>query len=196
RRSKPSAWPCAMCCPCTWESRTTRWRWWRSWGPHSGASPSSTSTPAASGWPTPSPRTTLCRSACCSGPGTGCASPAPAPPCSPRHWPWRRWRSGPIPPPPSISWSGSPARAEEEDRMLNHKKKLALEELHSLLVGWSTGVPGRARRFQALRAYLDRQVTTALARWWLPGLGEDELAALRQQVERLGELAPPLAALI
>jgi hypothetical protein len=80
--------------------------------------------------------------------------------------------------------------------MLNQKKKLALEELHSLLAGWSTGVPGRARRFQALRADLDRQVTAALARWWLPGLGEDELAALRQQVERLGELAPLLTALI
>jgi hypothetical protein len=80
--------------------------------------------------------------------------------------------------------------------MLNPKKKLALEELHSLLAGWSTGVPGRARRFQALRADLDHQVTAALARWWLPGLGEAELAALRQQVECLGELAPLLAALI
>ncbi|HEX4963442.1 MAG TPA: hypothetical protein VF173_21610, partial [Thermoanaerobaculia bacterium] len=80
--------------------------------------------------------------------------------------------------------------------MLNRKKKLALEELHSLLAGWSTAVPGRARRFQALRADLDQQVMAALARWWLPGLGEGELAALRQQVERLGELAPLLAALI
>lgn len=80
--------------------------------------------------------------------------------------------------------------------MLNRKKKLALEELHSLLVSWSTSVPARARRFQALRADLDQQVSVAVARWWLPGFGEGELVALRQQVERLGELAPALAALI
>ncbi|HEV7506936.1 MAG TPA: hypothetical protein VGS07_18745 [Thermoanaerobaculia bacterium] len=80
--------------------------------------------------------------------------------------------------------------------MLNRKKKLALEELRSLLAGWSTGVPARARQFHALRADLDRQVASGLARWWLPGLGEGELAALRQQVDRLGELAPALSTLV
>jgi hypothetical protein len=80
--------------------------------------------------------------------------------------------------------------------MLNRKKKLALEELRSLLAGWSTGVPGRARQFQALRADLDQQARTALAHWWSPGPGETELAGLRQQVERLGEIAPALSTLI
>lgn len=80
--------------------------------------------------------------------------------------------------------------------MLKSKKKLALEEMGSLLAGWTTGVPGRAKRFHALRADLDQQARTALARWWLPGPGEAELATLRQQVERLGEVAPALSALI
>jgi hypothetical protein len=80
--------------------------------------------------------------------------------------------------------------------MLNRKKKLALEEMGSLLAGWSTGVPGRARRFHALRADLDQQARTALDRWWLPGPGEAELARLRQQVERLGEIAAALSTLI
>jgi hypothetical protein len=80
--------------------------------------------------------------------------------------------------------------------LVRNKKKLALEELHSLLASWATSVPARARRFQALRADLDQQVTAALARWWRPALGETELAVLRQQVERLGELAPGLANLI
>src|SRR3954469_15412265 len=80
--------------------------------------------------------------------------------------------------------------------MLNRKKKLALEEMSSLLAGWSTGVPGRAKRFHALRADLDQQARTALAHWWLPSPGEAELATLRLQVERLGEIAPALSALI
>jgi hypothetical protein len=80
--------------------------------------------------------------------------------------------------------------------MLKSKKTLALEEMGSLLAGWATAVPGRAKRFHALRADLDQQARTALARWWLPGPGEAELATLRQQVERLGEVAPALAALI
>ncbi len=80
--------------------------------------------------------------------------------------------------------------------MLNRKKKLALEELHSMLARWSVEMPPRARRFQTLRADLEQQVMAVLDRWWLPGPAEAELAALRQQVERLGELALALAALI
>jgi hypothetical protein len=81
--------------------------------------------------------------------------------------------------------------------MLNGKTKTrpVLEELRARLAAWSIEVPARARRFQALRTDLEQQVADVLERWVLR-LGDEELSSLRQQVERLGELAPALLSLI
>ncbi|HKI06087.1 MAG TPA: hypothetical protein VKK31_29175 [Thermoanaerobaculia bacterium] len=81
--------------------------------------------------------------------------------------------------------------------MLNGKTKArpVLEELRARLAAWSIEVPARARRFQALRTDLEQQVAAVLERWVLR-LGDEELSSLRQQVERLGELAPVLLPLI
>jgi hypothetical protein len=80
--------------------------------------------------------------------------------------------------------------------MLGTKARPELQTLQDQLRGWQSSVPSRARRFHAARTDLDGQVHQAqagLQRLWV---SQDVVDRLRDRVDRLGEVAEPLAAVI
>jgi hypothetical protein len=79
--------------------------------------------------------------------------------------------------------------------MRSTKARPELDRLIVQLRGWQTAVPDRARRFQAIRGELEREIQGALPFWTL-WIGDEVVERYRDRVRRLQAIADPLADLI
>jgi hypothetical protein len=79
--------------------------------------------------------------------------------------------------------------------MHSAKARSLLNELVVALRGWETGVPDRAKRFHFTRRKLFAQIVEAIPFWKL-WIGDDVVHHYQERVDRLREVAEPLAQLL